>query len=259
MTIIASWNVNSIRVRHNHVEDFLNKVDPDIILLQEIKCLNDEFPDFFDQSKYNAIINGQKAKYGVAIIHKKKIEVNKIKIESEILEKQARVQLIYIKSLNLNILNVYTPNGNPINDDEKFQFKLKWYDELYNLSKKINLLKQDLLIGGDFNVIENIKDAINFEEWKNDALGNIKVRTKFRELYSLGLINLSRIFFKPGQIFSFWDYQRSCWERNDGILIDHFLASPGIAQNVLELNYETSFRDLNRPSDHIPFWLKLNI
>ena len=75
---------------------------------------------FFDQSKYSAIINGQKAKYGVAIIHKKKIEVNKIKIESEILEKQARVQLIYIKSLNLNILNVYTPNGNPINDDEKF-------------------------------------------------------------------------------------------------------------------------------------------
>ena len=202
MTIIASWNVNSIRVRFNHVKNFLNKVDPDIILLQVIKCLNDEFPDFFDQSKYNAIINGQKAKFGVAIIHKKEIDVKKIKIENETLEKQARVQLIYLKSLNLNILNVYTPNGNPINDNEKFQFKLRWYDELYNLSKKINLLKEDLLIGGDFNVIENIRDALNFQEWENDALGNIRVRTKFRELYSLGLINLSRIFFKPGQIFS---------------------------------------------------------
>ena len=74
MTIIASWNVNSIRVRINHVKNFLNKVDPDILLLQEIKCLNDEFPNFFDQSKYSAIINGQKAKYGVAIIHKKKIQ-----------------------------------------------------------------------------------------------------------------------------------------------------------------------------------------
>ena len=138
MTIIASWNVNSIRVRYNHVESFLKKIDPDILLLQEIKCMNDEFPNFFDESRYNLITNGQKAKYGVAIIHKKEIDVKKIKIENETLESQARVQLIHLKSINLNILNVYTPNGNPINDDEKFQFKLKWYDELYNLSKKIN-------------------------------------------------------------------------------------------------------------------------
>ena len=108
--------------------------------------------------------------------------------------------------------------------------------------KKINFSKEDLLIGGDFNVIENVRDALDFQEWENDALGNIKVRTKFRELCSLGLINLSRIFFKPGQIFSFWDYQRACWERNDGILIDHFLISPKKLQNVRELKYETSFR-----------------
>ena len=154
MTIIASWNVNSIRVRFNHVKNFLNKVDPDILLLQEIKCLNDEFPSFFDQSKYNVIINGQKAKYGVAIIYKKEIDVQKIKIESEILKNQSRVQLIRLKSINLNILNVYTPNGNPINDDEKFQFKLKWYDELYNLSKKFNLSKEDLLISKPEEIIQ---------------------------------------------------------------------------------------------------------
>ena len=164
MTIIASWNVNSIRVRYGHVENFLNKVDPDILLLQEIKCMNSEFPDFIDQSKYNVTINGQKAKYGVAIIHKKEIDIRNIQIKNETLESQARVQLIYLKSLNLNILNVYTPNGNPINDPDKIQFKLKWYEELYNLSKKIILSKQDLLIGGDFNVIENIKDALNFQK-----------------------------------------------------------------------------------------------
>jgi len=259
MTIIASWNVNSIRVRHNHVENFLKKVDPDILLLQEIKCMNDEFPDFFDKSKYDVIINGQKAKYGVAIIHKKKINVKNIQIKNEILERQARVQLIHLKKLNLYILNIYTPNGNPIDDNEKIQFKLKWYDELYNLSKKFFFSKEDLLIGGDFNVIENVKDALNFKEWENDALGIIKVRTKFRDLYSLGLTNLSRIFFEPGQIFSFWDYQRACWERNDGILIDHFLISPKKLQDVKELKYETSFRGLEKPSDHIPFWLKLNV
>ena len=259
MTIIASWNVNSIRVRYTHVEDFLNKVDPDILLLQEIKCMNDEFPDFLDSSKYNIIINGQKAKYGVAILHKKQIKVKNIKIKNEILERQARVQLIHLEKLNLYILNIYTPNGNPINDDEKIQFKLMWYDELYNLSKKIIQSRNDLLIGGDFNVIENEKDALNFQEWKNDALGIIKVRTKFRELCSLGLTNLSRIFFRPGQTFSFWDYQRACWERNDGILIDHFLVTPRKLQEITKLKYEVSFRGLEKPSDHIPFWLKLNI
>ncbi len=259
MTIIASWNVNSIRVRYNHVENFLNKVDPDILLLQEIKCMNEEFPDFFDQAKYNVIINGQKAKYGVAIIYKKEINVKNVPIKNEILKSQARVQLIYLKSLNLYILNIYTPNGNPVNDVDKIQFKLKWYDEIYNLSKKILFSKEDLLIGGDFNVIENVKDALNFQEWENDALGIIKVRTKFRELCSLGLTNLSRIFFEPGKIFSFWDYQRACWERNDGILIDHFLISPRKLQDVKNLRYDSSFRGLEKPSDHIPFWLKLNV
>ena len=190
---------------------------------------------------------------------KKKINVKNIQIKNEILERQARVQLIHLKKLNLYILNIYTPNGNPIDDNEKIQFKLKWYDELYNLSKKFFFSKEDLLIGGDFNVIENVKDALNFKEWENDALGIIKVRTKFRDLCSLGLTNLSRIFFEPGQIFSFWDYQRACWERNDGILIDHFLISPKKLQDVKELKYETSFRGLEKPSDHIPFWLKLNV
>ena len=98
MTIIASWNVNSIRVRYGHVENFLNKVDPDILLLQEIKCMNDEFPNFFDQTKYNVIINGQKAKYGVAIIHKKEIDVQQVKIENEILDlfRENVLEFIYL-------------------------------------------------------------------------------------------------------------------------------------------------------------------
>ena len=259
MTKIASWNVNSIRVRYNHVNHFLGKVDPDILLLQEIKCMNDEFPIFFDKSKYDIIVNGQKAKYGVAIIYKKTINLKNISINNDILASQARVQLIHLNSLKLNILNIYTPNGNPITDNEKIQFKISWYKEIYNLSKKILNTKEDLLIGGDFNVIENIKDAVNFEQWENDALGHIDVRTKFRELCSLGLTNLSRIFYKPGEVFSFWDYQKACWERNDGILIDHFLISPKKIQNVTKLKYDSSYRGVEKPSDHIPFWLKLDI
>ena len=221
--------------------------------------MNDEFPDFLDKTKYSLFLNGEKAKYGVAVIYKKNINIKDIKVCNEILGLESRLQMIYVESLKLNILNVYTPNGNPLSDNVKIQFKIKWYNELYKICENLIEERQEIIVGGDFNVIENTKDALNFKEWENDALGHIKIRTKFREICSTGLINLSRIFKKPGKVFSFWDYQRACWERNDGILIDHFLASPGIAQNVLELNYETSFRDLNRPSDHIPFWLKLNI
>ena len=108
-------------------------------------------------------------------------------------------------------------------------------------------------------MIENTKDAVNFEEWENDALGHITVRSKFREILSLGLSNVTRIFYKPGEIFSFWDYQRGSWERNDGILIDHFLITPKLLQEVSSLKYESSYRALDKPSDHIPFWIKLNI
>lgn len=259
MTIISSWNVNSIRVRVNHVIKFIEEFKPDILLIQEIKCINEEFPDFYSNLGYESIISGQKAKYGVATIFKNNLIPKSIEINNEILNSQSRIQVMNFQSLNLNVINLYTPNGNPLTDLNKFDFKLKWYEEVYQLIKKFTDNKQNLLVGGDFNVIENIKDALNFKDWENDALGHIKVRSKFREFLSLGLTNLTRIFYRPGQIFSFWDYQRGSWERNDGILIDHFLITPKILQKVASLSYESKYRGLEKPSDHIPFWIELNI
>ena len=228
-------------------------------MLQEIKCSDEDFPDFFNDLGYKALINGQKGKFGVAILLKKHFTFKKIEPESEILDKESRLNFIFINELNLNLINVYTPNGNPMENKEKFEFKICWLEELSKLSKSLIIRNQNILIAGDFNVIENEKDVNNFEEWSDDALGNIQTRKKFREILSSGLSNVVRLFNAPGEKFSFWDYQRGCWERNDGLLIDHFLLSPKYLENVKNINFESEYRGLERPSDHIPVWISLDI
>ncbi len=259
MVKIVSWNINSVRIRINLLVDLIKKIKPDIILLQEIKCSNIDFPDFYTELGYSIIINGQKGKFGVASLVKKNLSFTEIKLSHEIFKKESRTNFFYVNEIDLNILNVYTPNGNPIENKEKFKFKTFWLGEIKKISQKyINEVK-NLLIAGDFNVIEHRKDVTVFENWENDALGNIMIRKKFRQIISSGLENVVRAFYRPGQKFSYWDYQRACWERNDGLLIDHFLISPKFLCNVKSINFESSFRGMQKPSDHIPIWINLNV
>ncbi len=259
MTIIATWNINSVRIRLELIDRFITEVNPDILLFQEIKCTNDDFPDFFSKLGYRAIINGQKGKYGTAILLKNKIEYDIVEIKADIIKKESRTNFIYIKELDLNILNVYTPNGNPIENKEKFDFKISWLREIIKLSSNMITCNKNLLIAGDFNVLEETSDVKNFKNWEKDALGHYRVRKVFREILSTGLINIVRLFKRPGSKFSFWDYQKACWERNDGLLIDHFLISPKYVGYVKSINFESSYRGLPKPSDHIPVWINLNI
>ena len=257
MITISSWNINSIRIRTSLVEKFIDESNPDILLLQEIKCTEDEFPDFYSSKDYNIIINGQKGKYGVATLIKKKYEFKEISLQSEVLNKEARVCLVYLKKLNLNILNLYTPNGNPISDSYKLNFKCIWLEELAKVTKKYIDSYKELVVGGDFNVLENKLDVKDFSLWENDALGHSSIIKKFRILLSNGLINTSRLFFEPGKKYTFWDYQKSCWERNDGLHIDHFLVSPKISNKLQELKINMNYRGMSKPSDHVPITLKL--
>ena len=258
MLVIVSWNVNSIRTREDHVLKLINDIKPDILMIQEIKCMDIEFPDFYSNAGYNAFICGEKGKYGVATLIKKEFDVEEVTINNQILKKEARLIMTKIKDLNLNLINGYTPNGNPIENSEKFNFKIEWMNQLKQLSCKFVKDYQKCVIGGDFNVIENNNDASNFENWRNDALGHHLVRTKFRELLSIGYLNTIRLFEKPGSKYSFWDYQRASWERNEGILIDHFLISPNLTKNIFKFRIEEKYRGLKQPSDHVPVWIGLN-
>jgi exodeoxyribonuclease-3 len=255
MTHIVSWNINSIRVRTKLIEKLLKELNPDILMLQEIKCTEDEFPSFLNDINYNKVIKGQKGKYGVAILLKKEISFSEIKINSSILNQDSRICGIRIN--DKNIFNVYTPNGNPMEPKNKFEYKLNWLNELKKLAINYIANYEELVIGGDFNVIENASDVKDFSLWINDALGHIEGRKKFREIMSLGLINAVRLFQPPGQFYSFWDYQNASWERNDGMLIDHFLISPKTSNRIESFHIENNYRALAKPSDHVPICMKL--
>jgi exodeoxyribonuclease-3 len=259
MTIIASWNINSVRTRLDLLKKFINQINPDVVLLQEIKCTNEDFPDFYSNLGFKAIINGQKGKYGVATLLKKEIRFENLSFELEVIKKESRTNFIYLKDLNLKIINVYTPNGNPIENETKFKFKIQWLENMKRISKGLIANYDNFIIGGDFNVIEHKDDVTNFKIWENDALGDLEVRRKFREILYSGLTNIVRLYYKPGEKFSFWDYQKASWERNDGLLIDHFLASPKILGYVKSINFETKYRGMEKPSDHVPIWINLDI
>ena len=246
-------------MRESLLIELINSLNPDIVFLQEIKCQDNEFPSLYKEKNYNLVINGEKGKYGVAILVKKKIEFEEISFESDIFKYEARICGIKIKNnLNLHLINIYAPNGNPIESQDKFSYKTKWYDELKKIIKKLINSKINLILAGDFNVIEHPDDVQDFDKWQKDALGHISFRKKFREILFSGLINVVRLFYKPGEIYSFWDYQKASWERNYGLLIDHFLLSPKLSCLVESIFFEKEYRGKQKPSDHIPLWIKLS-
>tara|TARA_B100001027_G_scaffold66135_1_gene44938 strand:- start:5661 stop:6431 length:771 start_codon:yes stop_codon:yes gene_type:complete len=256
MALIVSWNVNSLRVRANHLIDLIRKKNPDVIMIQEIKCLSNEIPDSLNNLDYEIFVNGEKGKYGVMTMVKKKQPIKVIDINDHILMQEARILIIKVGAINY--VNIYMPNGNPLENTEKFNFKIQWMERFNYLAKKFINNLEFTLIGGDFNVIENKNDAKNFTEWKNDALANELTIDRFRKLISLGYVNCVRLFKEPGKNFSFWDYQRGSWERNDGILIDHFLISPNLTRKLLNFEIDEQFRSLSKPSDHVPLILELS-
>ncbi len=247
-------------MRENLLLELINSLNPDVIFLQEIKCQNVEFPSIEGINKYNLVIKGEKGKYGVAILIKKKFEFQEINFDSGIFQSEARICGLKIKNnLNLHLINIYAPNGNPVESKEKFTFKIKWYGELHKIIKELIDSKTNIILAGDFNVLEHPDDVQDFDRWQKDALGHISTRKKFREILHSGLTNIVRLFYNPGEIYSFWDYQKASWERNYGLLIDHFLLSPKLSGIVEKIFFEKEYRNKQKPSDHIPLWIKLSI
>lgn len=258
--ILASWNINSVRIRLEIFKNWLKKRNPSIVLLQEIKCESSQFPvDFFLELGFKSHIYGQKGRNGVAILVKNNLTDNldittKVNLTNI---QEARIIKYFSNKLKTNIYNIYAPNGNPISDSQKFSNKIEWYEKLKDLIMPYIKNEEKVIIGGDFNVLEHEKDVNNFNNWINDALGNIVIRKKFREILGIGMINIIRDFYEPGEKFSFWDYQKASWERNDGLLIDHFLISPNLLERTKNFGIDSEIRGLDRPSDHTPVWIDL--
>jgi exodeoxyribonuclease-3 len=255
---IATWNVNSVRQRISHLLDFLREVGPDALCLQEIKCLDEQFPRLeIEDLGYNVETHGQKGFNGVAILAKRPFEVARglpgddADIQSRYIE-----AVIPTESGVVRLASVYLPNGNPPGSD-KYPYKLGFMDRLIRHARKLLQCEEPFVLAGDFNVIPDPVDAARPELWTSDALFLPETRAKFRELVALGFTDALRAVTDAGGLFTFWDYQAGAWQKNNGIRIDHLLLSPEAADRLQSVAIDKAMRGRDKASDHTPIRIEL--
>ena len=256
--IISSWNVNSVRARIENVKSYLLKYKPEILMMQEIKTEDISFPyDDFSSMNYESHVFGQKSYNGVAIISKKKLKNIKNDIIKDKL-KQSRIisAEIEYKKKNIQMINIYTPNGNPV-DTEKYDYKKKWLNDLIKQLKILIKKNQNIILAGDFNIIPAAEDVYNPKSFENDALFRLEIRKKLREIINLGFNDVYRHFNETKEGYTFWDYMRGAWQKNNGMRIDHFLVSNSLINNVKKININKDPRGREKPSDHTPIEIEL--
>ncbi len=258
---IATWNVNSVRQRLEHLQAWLKETSPDIVCLQEIKCTDEAFPrEPIESLGYNVAVHGQKTWNGVALLSKSPFDEVAPGLIGDDADVQARFleALVSTKTGVLRVVSLYLPNGNPIGTD-KYAYKLNWMDRLFRFARERLKLEESLVLAGDYNVIPAPADARRPEAWVNDALFLPQTRERFRALINLGLTDAIRAVSDASDLFTFWDYQAGAFQKNDGIRIDHLLLSPQAADRLTGAGVDKHVRGWEKPSDHVPVWVDLDL
>jgi exodeoxyribonuclease-3 len=248
---IATWNVNSIRVRLPHLLQWIEMASPDIVLLQEIKCLDEVFPkEELEDAGYNIYTHGQKTYNGVAIISKYPVEDIQTGIP-KFDDSQARYIEGYVLG-KIKIASLYVPNGTHI-DDPKFQYKMNF---LSSLTKHIKSFctKETFIMGGDLNILPFDHEASNPEQW-TQLLGTLPEREAYFNLLQAGLVNPHHLMDHFD--YSWWDYRGGAFHRNRGVKIDHFLMSKHEKALIKDVSTDKTPRSWPQPSDHAPVILEI--
>ena len=256
--LISSWNVNSVRARILNITEYLKKFSPDILMIQEIKTEDKNYPyDEIKSLNYNSYVFGQKAYNGVAILSKEKISDLKNDIIND-KKKQSRIikAEFNFKKKNIQLINIYTPNGNPV-DTEKYDYKLYWLDSFIKHLKLLSKKNENIIIGGDFNIIPSAEDVHDPKGYENDALYRLEVRKKLREIINIGFNDSYRYIHPDKEGYTFWDYTSGAWQKNNGMRIDHFLVSNSLINNVKDVKINKFPRGRQKPSDHTPIEIEL--
>ncbi len=256
---IISWNVNSVRARIENILSYVKESNPDILFLQEIKTQNENFPsDSFKEYGYNSYVFGQKSYNGVAFLSRLKIEnVSNNFIKDKLKQSRIITGEILLNKKKTKLINVYVPNGNPV-DTEKYEYKKNWLFAFIKKIKKELMENTNIIISGDFNIIPEEIDVYDFKRYENDALFRLEIRKKYRELINLGFNDIYRYFNKSKQEYTYWDYFAGSWQKNFGLRIDHFLVSNNLLENVKSININKKPRSKIKPSDHTPIELEIN-
>tara|TARA_B100000579_G_scaffold387103_1_gene359275 strand:- start:374 stop:1150 length:777 start_codon:yes stop_codon:yes gene_type:complete len=255
---ITSWNVNSVRARIENILNYIKEFKPDILFLQEIKTQEITFPkDNFKELGYDSYVFGQKSYNGVAFLSKLKIlNIDKNFIKDKLKQSRIITGEVKIKSKNIKLINIYVPNGNPVNT-EKYEYKKNWLDLFNKNIKKALKNNSNIIISGDFNIIPEEIDVYDSKRYENDALFKLEIRKKYRELINLGFVDVYRHYNRSKQEYTFWDYFAGSWQKNYGMRIDHFIVSNNILENLKSININKKPRSKTKPSDHTPIELEI--
>ena len=257
---IATFNINGIKARAQALPDWLDAAQPDVILLQEIKSVDEAFPtELFEERGYNVATHGQKSFNGVAILSKLPLEDVTRGLPGDDEDDHARwIEATVVGKTALRLCGLYLPNGNPA-PGPKYDYKLAWMERMHARAQQLLANEEVALMAGDYNVIPQAEDAARPEAWREDALFLPETRAAFRRIQNLGFTEAFRTRNPGPGHYSFWDYQAGAWNRNDGIRIDHFLLTPQCADLLTGAGIDKEVRGGEKPSDHVPVWIELDL
>ena len=246
MLKLASWNVNSLRVRLPQVLQWLASAQPDVLGIQETKCVDEEFPVAeLESAGYRAIYSGQKTYNGVAVLSK--LDAEPIDIVTDIpgLDDHQR-RVLGATYGALRFIDLYVPNGSEIGSD-KYAYKLEWLNKLGAYLKQQLALYPNLVVVGDFNIAPDARDVHDPQLWEGQVLFSGPEREALAQLLGLGLVDTFRLFEQPEASFS-----QAAFRRNRGLRIDHVLASTALSSRCTSSTIDKDPRGWERPSDHAP-------
>jgi len=258
---LATWNINGIRARLESARAWAKDASPDILCLQEIKSEDLNFPsEMFEELGYNVATHGQKGFNGVALLSKLPLEDVSRGLPGNDADEQARwiEAVVSVPSGALRVVSLYLPNGNPVGTD-KYAYKFAWMERLEAHARQLLASEEMFVLAGDFNVIPELIDARFPDNWRDDALFQPETRARYRSLVNLGLTDAFRACEAGPGHYTFWDYQAGAWQKNNGIRIDHMLLSPQATDRLVSASIDKRTREWDKPSDHVPVIVELDV
>jgi exodeoxyribonuclease-3 len=254
---IATFNINGIRGRLPHLLEWMAEARPDVVCLQELRILDDEFPAAAIRGAgYEAMWKGQRTRYnGVAILAR---GVDPVEVRRELPGDRKDSEARYLEAAVNGILIgcLYAPNGNP-QPGPKFDFKLIWLKRLIEHAEGLYASGAPVVLAGDYNVVPTESDIYPTRSYDDNALVQPKSRAAFRQLIDLGWTDAIRARHPTGPIYTFWDYMRKRWERDAGLRIDHLLLNAELSARLIEAGVDKAVRGRIGASDHAPTWIEV--
>ena len=253
---IATWNVNSLKVRLPHVMEWLVQNQPDVLCLQETKQEDINFPmAVLNEAGYQTTFSGQKTYNGVAILSRAPQEDIQVGIP-QFEDQQKRVLAATVQGVR--IVNVYIPNGQSL-DSDKYQYKLAWLEALTTWLEVEIKAHPRLVLLGDYNIAPEDRDVHDPLAWVGQVLVSAPERDAFQALINLGMHDSFRLFEQAEKSFSWWDYRMNAFRRDLGMRIDHILISAPLVSSCKSVLIDREIRKAERPSDHVPVMMDLDI